>query len=304
MTAGLQILIDALSLGSLYAMGALGIALIFGVMRLVNFAHGDYIAFCIFALLWPTTQAVTILFLGGLPGPLVILVVIAIGALVSVASEILVFRRLRNANPATMMIASFALGFVIKNLLLMLFSSRPKSLSLMPGLARQVEVMGARIPLLQVVTIAATLVILLALTLFLKRTRFGLEMRAAAEDFTMARMLGVKANRVILLAFAISGALAGAIGLVLVIQTGTADINMGLSVMLVAFIATVVGGLGSLSGAVAAGFLIGGASVLMQVILPIDARPFRDAFVYGLVIVVLLWRPQGLFAPRSSKQRV
>jgi branched-chain amino acid transport system permease protein len=79
---------------------------------------------------------------------------------------------------------------------------------------------------------------------------------------------------------------------------------MGLSVMLVAFIATVIGGLGSLSGAVVAGFLIGGASVLMQVILPLDARPFREAFVYALVIVVRLWRPLGLFAPRASRQRV
>lgn len=304
MIAPLQVLFDALSLGSLYALGALGIALIFGVMRLVNFAHGDYIAFCIFALLWPTTQATTILFLGQLPPVLLIPLVILIGALASVASEILVFRKLRNANPATMMIASFALGFVIQHLLLVFYSSRPKSLSLLPALAQQVEVAGARIPLLQVATICATIVILIALTAFLKRTRFGLEMRAAAEDFTMARMLGVKANRVILLAFAISGALAGMIGLVLVVQTGTADIRMGLSVMLVAFIATVIGGLGSLYGAVVAGFLIGGASVVMQVILPLEARPFRDAFVYALVIVVLLLRPQGLFAPRSSKQRV
>lgn len=304
MTAALQVLFDALSLGSLYALGALGIALISEVMRLVNFAHGDYIAFCIIALLWPTTQAATILFLGQLPTVLLVPLVIAIGALVSVASEVLVFRRLREANPATMMIASFALGFVLQHLLLVLYSSRPKSLSILPGLAWQVEVMGARIPLLQVVTIFATLAVLVALTAFLKRTRFGLEMRAAAEDFTMARMLGVRANRVILLAFAISGALAGAIGLVVVVQTGTADINMGLSVMLVAFIATVIGGLGNLWGAVAAGFLIGGASVLMQVILPLDARPFRDAFVYALVIVVLIWRPQGLFAPRAAKQRV
>ena len=304
MTGALQILFDALSLGSLYALGALGIALIFGVMRLVNFAHGDYIAFCIFALLWPTTEAATILFLGQLPPLVLVPLVIAIGALVSVLSEILVFRRLRNANPATMMIASFALGFVIKHLLLLLYSSRPKSLSLLPTLAQQVEIAGARIPLLQLVTIIATITILVGLTLFLKRTRFGLEMRAAAEDFTMARMLGVQANRVILLAFAISGGLAGAIGLVIVVQTGTADINMGLSVMLVAFIATVIGGLGSLYGAVVAGFLIGGASVLMQVILPLDARPFRDAFVYAFVIIVLIWRPQGLFAPKSARQRV
>jgi len=304
MTATLQILFDALSLGSLYALGALGIALIFGVMRLVNFAHGDYIAFSVFLLLWPTTEAVSILFLGVLPAPLLILAVIAIGAVLSVVSELVVFRRLRDANPATMMIASFALGFVLKHILLMFYSSRPKSVSILPDLARQVEVFGARIPLLQVVTILATIVILIALTAFLKRTRFGLEMRAAAQDFTMARMLGVKANRVILIAFAISGALAGAIGLVLVVQSGTTDINMGLSVMLIAFIATVIGGLGSLYGAVIAGFLIGGASVLMQVVLPIEARPFRDAFVYALVIAVLIWRPQGLFAPRSARQRV
>ena len=304
MTGALQILFDALTLGSLYALGALGIALIFGVMRLVNFAHGDYIAFSVFLLLWPTTEAVSNLLLGVLPAPLLILAVIAIGALLSVLSEIVVFRRLREANPATMMIASFAMGFVLQHILLMFYSSRPKSISILPGLAEQVEIMGARIPLLQVVTIAATILILIALTAFLRRTRFGLEMRAAAQDFTMARMLGVKANRVILLAFAISGALAGAIGLVLVVQNGTTDINMGLSVMLVAFIATVIGGLGSLYGAVVAGFLIGGASVLMQVLLPLDARPFRDAFVYALVIAVLIWRPQGLFAPRTSRQRV
>jgi len=303
-TAVLQIFFDALSLGSLYALGALGIALIFGVMRLVNFAHGDYIAFCVFALLWPSVDAAAIVFAGNLPTILLIPLVVAIGAGLSVLSEIIVFRRFRNANPATMMIASFALGFVIRYFLLMLYSSRPKSIDLWPNLSLPVEILGARIPLLQIITICTTIAVLLALTAFLKRTRYGLEMRAAAENFTMARMLGVRANNVIMLAFALSGALAAAIGLILVTQTGTVDIQMGVSVMLVAFIATVIGGLGSLTGAVIAGFLIGGATVLMQVILPVDARPFRDAFVYAAVIVTLIWRPNGLFAPKSAKQRV
>lgn len=304
MIAPLQVLFDALSLGSLYALGALGIALIFGVMRLVNFAHGDVVSFCVFALLWPSTDAMAIIFAGNLPWFLLIPLVLAIGAGLSVLSEILVFRRFRSANPATMMVASFALGFVIKYFLLMLYSSRPKSISLLPALSQPVEVFGARIPLLQVITIAVTIAILFALVAFLKRTRFGLEMRAAAENFTMARMLGVRANRVIMLAFALSGTLAAASGLILATQTGTADIQMGAALMLIAFIATVIGGLGSLAGAVIAGFLIGGASVLMQVLLPIEARPFRDAFVYGAVILVLLWRPQGLFAPKSAKERV
>lgn len=304
MTAALQIVFDALSLGSLYALGALGIALIFGVMRLVNFAHGDYISFCVFALLWPSTDAAAIVFAGQLPTVVLVPLVLLIGAALSVLSELVVFRRFRNANPATMMIASFSLGFVIKYLLLMLYSSRPKSIDLWPTMSLQVQVLGARIPLLQVVTILSTIVILFALVAFLKHTRFGLEMRAAAENFTMARMLGVRANTVILIAFAISGMLAAAIGLILVTQTGTVDIQMGMSVMLVAFIATVIGGLGSLPGAVVGGFLIGAASVLMQAFLPLDARPFRDAFVYAAVIATLIWRPNGLFVPHTAKQRV
>lgn len=300
----LQVVFDALSLGSLYALGALGIALIFGVMRLVNFAHGDVIAFSIFALLWPSTDAMAIVFAGQLPWYLLVPFVLLVGAGLSVLCEITVFRRFRHASPATMMIASFALGFVIRYFLLMLFTSRPKSISLLPGLSQPVEILGARLPLLQLITIVATVAILIALTLFLRRTRFGLEMRAAAENFSMARMLGVKANRVIMGAFALSGALAAAIGLIFGSQTGTVDIQMGASLMLMAFIATVIGGLGSLAGAVLAGFLLGAASVVMQVALPLDARAFRDAFVYAAVILVLLFRPQGLIAARGTKERV
>jgi branched-chain amino acid transport system permease protein len=300
----LQIVFDSLSLGSLYALGALGIALIFGVMRLVNFAHGDVIAFSIFALLWPSTDALAIVFAGQLPWYLLIPFVLLVGAGLSVLCEIVVFRRFRRASPATMMIASFALGFVIRYFLLMLFTSRPKSISLLPMLSQPVEIFGARLPLLQLITIIATVIILVGLTLFLRRTRFGLEMRAAAENFSMARMLGVRANRVIMGAFALSGALAGAIAMIFGSQTGTVDIQMGASIMLMAFIATVIGGLGSLAGAVLAGFLLGAASVIMQVVLPVDARPFRDAFVYGAVILVLLFRPQGLIAARGTKERV
>lgn len=300
----LQVLFDALSLGSLYALGALGIALIFGVMRLVNFAHGDVIAFAVFALLWPSTDAVAIVFAGQMPWFLMIPFMLAVGAGLSVLSEVVVFRRFRHASPATMMIASFALGFVIRYFLLMLFSSRPKSISLLPALSQPVEILGARMPLLQLITILATLAMLVGLSVFVRRTRFGLEMRAAAENFTMARMLGVRANRVIMGAFALSGALAGAISIILGAQTGTADIQMGGAVMLMAFIATVIGGLGSLEGAVLAGFLIGAASVVMQTVLPPEARPFRDAFVYGAVILVLLFRPQGLIAARGTKERV
>ncbi|KZY05033.1 MULTISPECIES: branched-chain amino acid ABC transporter permease [Roseobacteraceae] len=304
MTSLSQLFFDAASLGGIYALAALGIALIFGVMNLVNFAHGEYITFCVFALIVPSTDAAAHLFLGKAPAIVLVPVMLMIGGGLAVLSEALIFRRLRNATPVTMMIASFALGFVLQYALLAAYGGRPKAVSLWPGLNTPVELLGASVPLLQLLVIGVTVAILVILFLLLRHTRLGLEMRAAAENFTMARMLGVKANRVITGAFAISGALAAAVALILVTQTGVADVRMGGPVMLVAFIATVIGGMGSLPGAVAAGFLLGAASVMLQAFLPLDARPFRDAFLYSLVIGCLLLRPQGLFASASAKPRV
>jgi len=304
MTAIPQLFFDAMSLGGIYAMAALGIALIFGVMNLVNFAHGEYIAFCVFAMIVPSTDAVAVMFLGKAPAFLLIPMLLMIGAAVAVASEFFVFRHMRNASPVAMMISSFALGFVIQNALLAVYNSRPKAISLWPELNTPVTILGASVPLLQIIVILTTLVVVVTLALLLKKTRIGLEMRAAAENFTMARLLGVRANVVITGAFALSGALAAAVAMIMATQTGVADIRMGGQIMLVAFIATVIGGLGSLPGAVAAGFLIGAASVILQGFLPLEARPFRDAFLYTLVIVSLLLRPQGLFVPKSAKPRV
>lgn len=299
-----QLFFDAASLGGLYAMAALGIALIFGVMNLVNFAHGEYIAFCVFALIVPSTDAVAVMFLGRAPAVLLIPLVLVIGGLIAVASEYAVFRHLRNADPVAMMISSFALGFVIRNALLAAYGGRPKAISLWPELNTPVQIAGASVPLLQLIVILVTLFVVSALAFLLKKTRLGLEMRAAAENFTMARLLGVRANVVITGAFALSGALAASVALIMATQTGVADVRMGGQIMLVAFIATVIGGLGSLPGAVAAGFLIGGVSILLQALLPLEARPFRDAFLYTLVIACLLLRPQGLFVPASAKPRV
>ncbi|MBT9244867.1 branched-chain amino acid ABC transporter permease [Gemmobacter fulvus] len=300
----LQLVFDALSLGGIYAVAALGIALIFGVMRLVNFAHGQFIAFAVFALIVPSTDAVAVMGLGAAPALVLVPTLLAVGAGLAVASEYLVFRPLRNASPVALMVASFALGVVIQNSLLVAYGGRPKAISLWPELGKPVRLMGADVQMLQIIVIGAVLLLLGVLGLMLKRSRLGLEMRAAAEDFGMARLLGVRANAVIAGAFALSGALAAAVALVLVAQTGVADVRMGGQIMLIAFIATVVGGMGSLPGAVAAGFVLGAVSVALQATLPIEARPFRDAFLYGLVILVLLLRPQGLFATASAKPRV
>ena len=300
----LQLIFDALAMGGIYAIAALGIALIFGVMRLVNFAHGQFIACAVFALILPSTDSLAVLGLGRLPAPVLIPVIIGVGAGLAVAADALVFRQMRNASPVTLMVGSFALGVALQNLLLVMYGGRPKAVSLWAELGHPVQIASAEVPLLQLIVILAVGLILGGLALLLRHTRIGLEMRAAAQDFEMARMLGVRANRVISGAFALSGGLAAVVALVLVAQTGVADVRMGGQIMLVAFIATVMGGMGSLSGAVAAGLGIGAVSALLQAGLPTDARPFRDAFLYGGVILVLLFRPQGLFATAGSKPRV
>ncbi|MFK3797124.1 branched-chain amino acid ABC transporter permease [Pseudomonas sp. NPDC088444] len=300
----MQSLIDALSLGSIYALTALGIGLIFSVMRLVNFGQGAYIACCAFALLVPAGEGVSKLFIGLLPTWLLVPVVILIGMLLAVLSEILLFRRLRGVQPATMMIASFALGTALQNMLLIQFGSRPIAIDLWPSLTVPIEIGSLRVAALQLVIVAVTAVALISLTLFLRHTRFGAAMRASAENFRMAQMLGVPANRVILFAFALSGALAAIASLLTLPQTGIASLRMGEGILLIAFVATVVGGLGSLSGAVISAFLLGLISVALQMLLPVELRPFRTAFVYLAVIIVLLVRPHGLFAFSRNAERI
>ncbi len=300
----LQNLIDALSLGSLYALVALGIGLLFGILRLVNFAHGDFITLGAYALIVPSADVMSQMLIGAWPWALVIPAIAAIVIAVALLTDIAVFRPLRGSNAPTLMIASFAVSYIIQNGVLMAYGSRPKAANLWPGLATQVQLAGLRVPVLQLVTICATLVLMVGLTLFLRRTPWGVQMRAAAENFRMAQYLGVRGNFVIGLAFAISGVLAAAVSLLFLAQTGSLSNVMGVPLALFAFVAVVVGGMGSLPGAVAGGFLVGFVVTMLQAYLPPELRVFRDAFAFAFVILVLLVRPAGLIPSRTVVERV
>jgi branched-chain amino acid transport system permease protein len=289
-----QILVDAVSVGSLYALTALGIGLIFGVMRLINFAHGELITLAAYALLG----------LSGMPVPVMTFGAIAVAVLMALITERAAFRPLRNADPTTLLISSFAVSFFLQKLLILVVGSRLKGLNFLPELARQTELFGIRLQLLQIVTIVVGVVLLVALTWFLRATRLGLHMRAAAEDFRMARVLGVRANSVIAMAFALSGLLAAAVSCLIVIQTGVVQPRMGVQLVIIAFVGTVIGGLGSLPGAALGGFLVGAGSILLQALLPPDLRAFREAFVFLAVIAILLFRPQGLIPARGLRERI
>jgi branched-chain amino acid transport system permease protein len=300
----LQHVIDAVALGSLYALAALGIGLIFGVIRLINFSHGDFITIGAFCLIIPTANDLAVPLIATWPWFFLITSDILIVVAAALAAEYLVFRPLRGAGPHTMMIGSFALSFVIQNGILAIYGSRAKAIDLWPSLNRVIVIYGLRFGLLQLTTIAVTIILLGGLGMFLKKTAIGIQMRAAAEDFRMARLLGVRANQVIAAAFALSGILASAVSLLFVSQTGVLSYQMGIPLMLFAFIATVVGGMGSLSGAVLGGFAIGLMSELLQIFLPEDLRPSRDMFLFALIILVLAVRPQGLLRVRSIQERI
>ena len=294
MTFFLQNVIDAISLGSLYAVIALGIGLIFGIMRLMNFAHGELIMLGAYALFFTVGQ------------PEAAMAVIAIIFVVAVAilMERIAFRPLRKANPATLLIASFALAYFVQHLVLLIFGARPKSIAFFVELSEFFVIEELRVPKLQVLTIVITILLLVGLVLFFRRTSMGIQMRAAAEDFGMARLVGVRANTVIAIAFALSGALAAVVSLLYIIQTGTLSPRMGTSLVLVAFVATVIGGMGSLVGAAVGGMIVGVLTVALQAVLPIELRPYRDAVVFALLISFLLIRPQGLLKGKAAKERV
>jgi branched-chain amino acid transport system permease protein len=305
MAFALQVLIDALSLGSFYALTALGIGLLFGVLRLINFAHGDFITFGAYALIVPSLATEASMFIGDFSVLPLIVSIVGLVIVLALISEFIVFRPLRDAPPATLMIGSFALGFIIQNLIIMAYGGRPKAAGLWSELSYGVEILdGVQVPQLQLIIIGVTLLMMGALVVFLTRTLYGIQMRAAAEDFRMARMLGVNGNKVIMLAIAISGMLAAAVSLLYVVQTGILNFRMGVPLMLFAFIATVIGGMGSLVGAIVGGFLVGIISILLQTFLPSELRVFRDGIVFAIVVIILLVKPEGLVPSRAAKERV
>jgi len=301
----IQILIEAASLGSLYALSALAIGLVFGIMRMINFAQGDLITLGAYALIVPSSAMVAQPLLAGLPWPLMLAGVAAVAVLAAMATERIAFRPMRGADPSTLLITSFAVSFLVQNLVLIVYGGRPKSAGILPALSSNLALGGGlSISLVQVVTAAAAAVLMVGLSIFLKRTAIGIEMRAVAEDERMARLLGVRSNRLILATFALSGLLAGAVAVLLVTQTGVLDFRMGVLLAVYAFFATVLGGMGSLPGAAVGGYLLGILSVLLQAYLPGTLRPFRDAMLFGIVVVLLLVRPQGLLAGRAARERV
>ncbi len=293
MTLGLfgitwQILVDAIGLGAVYALMAVGIGLVFGVLRLVNFAYGQLVMAGAYALAfasqwnWPLWAAIAFCFA----------VVIAL----SLAMDRVVFRPLRAQSPAVMLVATFAVAFLLQAIALLAFGSLGKSASSLGYLNRPVSIGSVDIRKITILAIVVAAVCLLLVGLLLERTTVGLHMRAAAMDFRTARLLGVRANRVIGSAVLISALLAATVSVILTVQNPLVTPDFALSTTIIVLAGVVVGGMNRLSTATLGGFAIGFVFGLLGGALPSDQYQYLPSFVFGLVILVLLVRPNGLFA--------
>jgi branched-chain amino acid transport system permease protein len=292
----LQYLINALSLGGLYALMALGLALVYGILRLVNFAYGELVMVGGYTLLLFGS--------GALPWILVAALCILMTVVTSLLLERVAFRPVRNADANTMLITSFAVSTLLQNAAILFVSPRHKAVPMPSFFIENLTVGELLISKSNVVSLAVSLAVLGLLTLFLKRTILGSALRAAADDFVMTRLLGVRANQVIAVAFAISGGLAGIVALFWIGRSGSVVYSIGLTPVLIAFVATVIGGMDSLIGAVVGGYLLGFLTIGLQLVLPQRLLDYRQAFTFAIVILVLLFRPQGLIRGTHSRERV
>ena len=296
MTVTWQNLADGLLLGSVYALMAVGIGLVFGVLRLVNFAYGQLVMAGAFALAlasqwgWPAWAGIVLCFA----------VVLALSA----AMEWVVFRPLRGHSPAVMLVATFAVAFLLQSIALLWFGSLGKIATSLTFLGRFWTIGGVDIRKIAIVAVIVAAACLLLIQVLLTRTEIGLHMRAASMDFSNARMLGVRANRVISFAVLISGALAAVVAVMLTVQTPLVTPDFALRDTIVVLAGVVVGGLNRPVPATLGGFAIGFASGVLGGALPTDQSQYLPTFVFVAVILVLLVRPRGLFDFSRTVERV
>jgi branched-chain amino acid transport system permease protein len=293
----LEFIINMISLGSLYAMLALGLVIIYGILRLVNFAYGELIMIGGYTMF---------LLAGFTPLPWLVVAVLAVLAAMftSLFTELVAFRPVREKSLTAMLITSFAVSTLLQNAALLIISPRARAVTLPQIFQTSVMIAGTSVPWRNILTIFTSLVMLALLTLLLRRTVLGIALRAAADNFTMTRMLGVPANTVISAAFAISGIMAGIVSIFWIGRSATVTPTLGAPPLLVAFVATVIGGMRSLTGAVVGGFVYATIISLLGVLLPPDLLEFREAFMFAFVIIILLFRPQGLISGKTSEERV
>ena len=287
----MQQLINGLSLGSIYALLALGYTMIYGIIKIIHFAHGDvYMLGAFFG--YYTINVWHFNFIMALFGSMIFC------ALVGMLIEFVAYRPLRHSSRIAVLITAIGVSYFLENGMSVLFSGDTRDF---PQVIKQVnyEWFGIRITNIQLLIFATTIILMIILQLIVKKTKMGRAMRAVAADPVAAELMGININGTISFVFAIGSAMAGAAGVLIGLYYNSIDPTMGLTPGIKAFVAAVVGGVGSIPGAAVGAVIIGCLESMMQAI---GFSAFKDAAMYIVLIIVLLFLPAGLFGNKQPEK--
>lgn len=286
MTELLQNLVDAIGIGATYALLGLALSLVFSVMGLINFAFGMLIVWGGYAIYQATEW--------GMPyvAALVAMVVVVVG--LSMLMGRVAFRPFRDAPPSTLLLTSFGVALVLQAVAIFIFGDASKSVPSPSWLGNSYEVGGVLVNALQIVTVIAAAAVLVAVQAILNHTGLGLEIRATAEQDDVARLLGVRSDKVLMTVFALSGIVTAVATFLWLAKVGTVGPRADLNPTFKAFIVVIIGGLGTMRGAVIGGLLLGLFESLLVSYLPEGLAVYQTALVFALLTLVLLIRPNGI----------
>lgn len=276
-------LINGLRTGSIYALIALGYTMVYGIAKMINFAHGDIIMVGAYSLY---------VFYGllGLPAAVAIVLSIVVCALLGVVIEKVAYKPLRNAQPLAVLITAIGVSFFLQNLAQLIFKATPIPFGSMIKVP-SVSIGGIHISGITIVTLVVTTISMIALTLFINKTKAGRAMRAVSEDKGAAELMGISVNRTISVTFAIGSALAAVAGLLFICQYESLQPTLGALPGIKAFVAAVLGGIGSVPGAMLGGIILGIIESFSKAYI---STQLADAIVFGVLVIVLLVKPSGL----------
>ena len=294
MSLFIQSLVNGLNQGAIYALIALGYTMVYGIIRMINFAHGDFIMVGAYTLFY----TIPLMIKAGAPAWAAVLIAIAVCTIVGVAVEVIAYRPVRKAGPMTALITALAMSLFLENLAMVVFGPNPKILK--PIFKMQsLKFLGANLQVKYLLTLGIGLIIMIGLQIFVKKTKLGKAMRAVPQDKQAATLMGIKVNTIITVTFAIGSGLAAIAALMYCSTYPRATTDMGCVMGIKAFIAAVIGGIGSIPGAMIGGVLVGLIEILVKVYI---APGWYEAITYSLLIIVLIVKPSGLLGKNIGEK--
>ena len=286
----MSILIDGLSLGAIFALIALGYTMVYGIAKMLNFAHGDIIMVGAYAIF-------TTLSMGGHIA-LAILISVIICTVMGIVMEKLAYKPLRGASPLAVLITAIGVSYLLQSVAQIIFGSKAQSVSI--GKFGTVEIGSVKISISSIITLLVGAVIMTLLTLFVNRTNTGRAMQAVSEDRGAAQLMGINVNKIITITFAIGSALAACASIFYLMQIPSAEPTLGAMTGIKAFTASVIGGIGSIPGAMIGGILLGVVEKVCQSIPALSS--YTTAVEFALLIIILLVRPIGLLGKKRREK--